>query len=78
MARVLYSSGYPSNPLAYLQLVSQKQLLANSLWSLWICMDFLLIVPSVAIYLVLRRDNKILALVGMLFSLFYIFYENVS
>lgn len=75
MASVLYSSGYPSNPLAYLQLVSQKQPLANSLWSLWIFMDFLLIVPSVAIYLVLRRDNKIPALVGTLFSLFFIFYD---
>jgi hypothetical protein len=71
----LYSPGYPSNPAAYLQLVAQKQLLANTLWILWIIGDLVLIVPSVAVYLALRHDNKILALVGTLFSLLYIFYD---
>ncbi|MGD0716583.1 MAG: DUF4386 family protein [Halobacteriota archaeon] len=75
MGRALYSLGYPSNATVYLQLVSQKQLLANSLWSLWILIDFLLIAPSIALYLILRRDNRTLALVGTLLSLFYIFYD---
>jgi hypothetical protein len=75
MGSALYSSGYPSNATAYLQLVSQKQLLANSLWSLWIVFDLLLIAPSIALYLILRRDNRTLALIGTLLSLFYIFYD---
>jgi hypothetical protein len=75
LGSILYASGYPSTPTAYLQLVSQNQTLANSLWSLWIGLDFLLIAPSVALYLVLSRYNKTLALVGTLLSGFYIFYD---
>jgi hypothetical protein len=74
-SRILYSSGYPSNATAYLQLVSQNQLLANSLWSFWIVGDLLLIAPSIALYLILRRDNRTLALIGTMLSLFYIFYD---
>ena len=48
MGYLLYSAGYPSNTEAYLQLVSQQQLRANSLWSLWVFGDLLGFVPSVA------------------------------
>jgi hypothetical protein len=72
---MLYSSGYPSTPTAYLQLVSQNQVLANGLWSLWILTDFLLIAPSLALFLVLRRYNRTLALLGTVLSLFYVFYD---
>ena len=71
----LYKSGYPSNPTAYLQLVSQHQGLANGLWSLWILSDFLGIAPTVALYLVLRHYNRTLALVGTLIAGFYLFYD---
>ena len=72
---MLYNSGYPSTPTAYLQLISQNQSLANGLWSLWILTDFLLIAPSLALFLVLRRYNRTLALMGTVLSLFYIFYD---
>ena len=75
MAYRLYSAGYPDAPAAYLQLVSQKQVLANSLWSLWILNDLLGFVSTVAIYLVLRRSNRTLALLGALFVFFYMFYD---
>jgi len=75
MASVLYASGYPSDPEAYLQLVSQQQLRANILWSLWIVADLLGLVPMVAIYLVLRSDNRSLALIGALLVGFYLFYD---
>ena len=71
----LYKSGYPTNPTAYLQLVSQHQGLANRLWSLWILSDFLGIAPTVAAYLVLRHYNRTLALVGTLIAGLYIFYD---
>jgi hypothetical protein len=71
----LYKSGYPSNPTAYLQLVSQHQALANGLWSLWILSDFLIIAPTVALYLILRHYNRTLALVGTLIAGLYIFYD---
>lgn len=71
----LYSSGYPSNPTAYLQLVSQHQGQAYRLWSLWIFSDFLGIAPTVAAYLILRHYNRTLALVGSLIAGLYIFYD---
>jgi len=71
----LYSSGIPSNPTAYLQLISQHQFLANLLWSNWILGDFLLIAPTIAVYLILRRYNMTLALFGTLLSMFYIIYD---
>ena len=71
----LYKSGYPSNPTAYLQLVSQHQGLANGLWSLWILGDFLLVAPTVAAYLILRHYNRTMALVGTLIAGLYIFYD---
>jgi hypothetical protein len=75
MAFVLYSAGYPDNPAAYLELVSRHPLLANTLWSLWIIGDLLVVVPTVAIYLVLRRDGRILALLGTLFLGIYLVYD---
>ena len=75
MGFALYGSGYPTNPEAYLKLVSQHELLANGLWSLWIIGDFVSYAPTVAFYLVLRRNNRILALLGTLFVGFYLFYD---
>jgi hypothetical protein len=75
LAAHLYSPSYPANAAAYLQLVAGKQLLANILWWNWIVGDLVLIVPSLAMYFALRRDHKILALVGSLISFLYIFYD---
>lgn len=75
LGSVLYTSGMPSTAMAYLQLVSQKQALANSLWSLWMFLDLLLIAPSIALYLVLRRDGRAMALLGTVLSLFFVFYD---
>ena len=74
-ARTLYSLGYPNDPASYLQLVSQHQQLAAITWCLWIVMDFLGLAPTVAIYLVLARHGRILALLGSLFSIFYCVYD---
>lgn len=71
----LYKAGYPATPEAYLQLVSQHQLLANFLWSTWMLGGFMFMVPTVAFYLALRRYNQTLALLGTLLSGFYIFYD---
>lgn len=75
MASRLYGAGIPGSPAAYLDLISHNQTLANSLWSLWIILDFLLIAPTVALYLVLRRDNHLLALLGAVLSMFFIVYD---
>jgi hypothetical protein len=75
MGRILYSPVYPADPAAYLQLVSHRHGLASGTWSLWIIGDFLGIVPTVAIYLLLRRYNRTLALLGSLISMFYIIYD---
>jgi hypothetical protein len=48
-ASILYSSGYPSDPASYLELVSQHQVLASVTWSLWIVSDFLLMAPTIAL-----------------------------
>jgi hypothetical protein len=74
-ARTLYASGYPSDPASYLQLVSQHQLQASMTWSLWIAMDFLAIAPTVALYIVLQRHNRTLALLGSLLSMFFNIYD---
>lgn len=71
----LYSSGYPTNPTAYLQLVSQHQGAAYRLWSLWDIGDFLGFAPTVAVFLILRHYNKTLALLGSLTVMFYLFYD---
>jgi hypothetical protein len=76
MSSHLYSSGIPSTPTAYLQLISHNHGLASSTWCLWIVLDLLLIAPTVALYLVLRHDNRILALLGSLLSMLYIFYDT--
>lgn len=75
MGRILYTPVYPGDPAAYLQLVSQREGLASATWSIWIIGDFLLIIPSVALYFLLRRYNRTLALLGSLISLFYIIYD---
>ena len=72
---MLYRSGYPATAEAYLQLVSQHQALANFLWSWWIFGDFLMILPTLGVYLVLRRTNRMVALVGTLVVGFYLFYD---
>ena len=71
----IYSSGYPADPAAYLQLIAQHQTLAAGTWSLWIVSDFLLIAPTVALYIVLARYNRTLALLGSLFSMFFNIYD---
>jgi hypothetical protein len=74
-ARSLYSSGYPGDPASYLQLISQHQALASLTWSLWILADFLLLAPTVALYIVLQRSNRTLALLGSLFAMFFNIYD---
>jgi hypothetical protein len=74
-ASTLYSSGYPLDPASYLQLISQHQSLASVTWSLWIVSDFLLMLPTVALYVILRRYNRTLALLGSLFAMFFNIYD---
>jgi hypothetical protein len=74
-ASILYASGIPGDPESYLQLVSQHQVLASVTWSLWIISDFLLMAPTVALYLVLRPYNETLALLGSLFAMFFNVYD---
>jgi hypothetical protein len=74
-SRILYSTGYPADPASYLQLVSQHQSLAAVTWSLWILADFLLIAPTVAMYIILRRTNRTLALLGSMFAMFFNIYD---
>ncbi|HTX90493.1 MAG TPA: hypothetical protein VMC09_04670 [Anaerolineales bacterium] len=74
-ASVLYASGYPGDPASYLELISHHQLLASVTWSLWIAADFLLFAPTVALYIVLRRNNRTLALLGGLFAMFFNIYD---
>jgi hypothetical protein len=75
LARTLYAPGYPSDAAGYLQLVSQHQSTASTAWSLWILMDFLGLVPIVAMYLVLQQHNRTFALIGSLFVIFYAIYD---
>jgi hypothetical protein len=74
-SRSLYSAGYPSDPTSYLQLISQHQSLAAITWVLWIVADFLLIAPTVALYIVLNRTNRTLALLGSMFAMFFNIYD---
>jgi len=74
-ASILYSSGYPGDPASYLQLVSQHQFLASVTWSLWIVSDFLLIAPTIALYIILKRSNRTLALLGSMFAMFFNIYD---
>lgn len=74
-ARILYSSGYPDDPLSYLQLVAQHQELASITWSLWIVIDLLGIAPAVAMYIILQRYNRTLALLGSLLLISYAIYD---
>jgi len=72
---MLYAQGYPVDPEAYLQLVAQNQALASLTWGLWIVSDFLLMAPTVALYIVLRGSNRTLALLGSLFAMFFNVYD---
>ena len=74
-ASILYASGYPGDPAAYLQLISQHQPLAAVTWSLWIVSDFLLMAPTIALFIVLERYNRSLALLGCLFAMFFNIYD---
>ena len=74
-ASILYSSGYPSDPASYLELISQHQSLASITWSLWIVSDFLLIAPTIALYIILQRTNRTLALLGSMFAMFFNIYD---
>jgi hypothetical protein len=74
-ARSLYATGWPADPAAYLQLVSQHQALANLTWILWIVADLLLMAPTIAMYLVLKRYNPTLALLGAMFAMFFNIYD---
>ena len=74
-ASILYASGYPSDPASYLELFSQHQFLAQITWSLWIISDFLLMAPTIALYIVLKRYNRTLALLGSLFAIFFNVYD---
>jgi hypothetical protein len=74
-ASILYASGYPSNPTSYLQLISQHQHLASITWGLWIISDFLLMAPTIALYLALQRYNRTFALLGSMFAMFFNVYD---
>jgi hypothetical protein len=74
-ASILYSSSYPSDPASYLQLISQHQFLASITWSLWIVSDFLLMVPTIALFIALQQYNRTLALLGGLFAMFFNIYD---
>jgi hypothetical protein len=74
-ASVLYASGYPGDPAAYLQLVSQHKALAAITWSLWIVSDLLLMAPTIALYIILQRSNRTLALLGSIFAMFFNIYD---
>jgi hypothetical protein len=74
-ASILYSSGYPSDPTAYLQLISQHQFLASVTWSLWIVSDLLLMAPTIALFIALQQYNRTLALLGSMFAMFFNIYD---
>lgn len=74
-ARALYASGYPTDAAGYLDLISHHQVLASVTWSLWILADFLLLAPTVALYVVLNRYNRTLALLGSLLAMFFNIYD---
>jgi hypothetical protein len=71
----LYASGVPTDATGYLQLFSQHQLLAATDWGLWIFGDFWLLPVAIALYLVLRRINNSLALVGSILSIVYVLFD---
>ena len=73
--RILYFSGYPGDPAAYLQLISQHQQLAAFSWSGWILVDILPLPAIIAMYIVLKRHNRTFALFGSLVAIFYAIYD---
>jgi len=77
LSGALYASGVPGDTNGYLQLFSQHAALANTDWTLWILVNISIILPSVAMYLVLRNVNKTVALVGSAVSIAYIIYDDL-
>jgi hypothetical protein len=75
LGRILYTPAYPADPAAYLQFISGRQELASAVWTIWIVSDLLAIVPTVAMYMILRPYNRTLALLGSLIVIFYIIYD---
>jgi Domain of unknown function (DUF4386) len=73
--RILYSSGYPGDPEAYLQLIGQHQQLAAFTWSGWILIDLLPLPIIIAMFIVLKPHHRTLALLGSLFAFFYAVYD---
>jgi hypothetical protein len=73
--RILYASGYPSSPESYLQLVAQHQQLASFSWAMWIVIDILPFPVIIAMYIILQRYNKTLAMLGSLVAIFYAIYD---
>jgi hypothetical protein len=74
-ARLLYTSGYPGDPAAYLQLIAQHEKLAAFTWVGWIIIDILPLPALVVMYILLKRYNRTLALFGSLVALFYAIYD---
>jgi hypothetical protein len=74
-ASVLYKPDFPVDSISYLELVSHNQVLASLTWSLWIVADFLLFAPTIAMYIILRRSSRTLALLGTMFAMFFNFYD---
>jgi Domain of unknown function (DUF4386) len=75
LARTLYAPGYPSDAAGYLQLVAQHHQLFSLTWSLWIITDILGLAPVIAMYIVLQKHNRALALLGSLLAIFYAIYD---
>jgi Domain of unknown function (DUF4386) len=75
LSGILYASGQPTTAEGYLQLFSQHQVLAAVDWGLWLGGGFVLIPASIAMYLVLRRINNSLALVGSILSVMYVIFD---
>jgi hypothetical protein len=73
--RILYASGYPIDPEAYLQLISKNQQIATFAWSGWIIIDILPLPAIIAMYIVLERHNRTFALLGSLVAVFYAIYD---
>ena len=77
LSGMLYASGVPSGTIGYLQLFSQHVTLANTDWTLWILVNITIILPSIAMYLVLRNVNKTVAVLGSAISIAYIVYDDL-
>jgi hypothetical protein len=75
LGRILYLPGYPADPEAYLQFISGRQGLAALTWAIWIVGDLLAVVPTLAMYFILRPFGRVLASLGSLIVIIYIIYD---